>query len=112
MTDGSISKQGDMLVKLDNGTVINLAEVFSDIQTATEQDRVNEHLFNNVMKRLNTDASGRLRVAAESVANITTVTNVSAVGATSIGPMLALPWVRMESGKQFQMGFARNLVRT
>lgn len=111
--EGSISQQGDLLVKLDSGTIINLAEVISDIQAATEQDRILDHLASNVIKKINVDTVGRLRVSAESAVIASgTVTTAATVGSTAIGPILALPWAQMESNKQFQGGFSRNLVRT
>jgi hypothetical protein len=113
MVDGSISKQGDIFVKLDDGSVINLAEVLLAIQAASETDRIDDHLLSNVLMKLNVDTVGRLRVSAESAVIASgTVTTAATVGSTAIGPILALPWAQMESNKQFQGGFARNLVRT
>lgn len=89
----------------EDGTIINLAERLDD-------DSLTTHVLGTVLKKLNVDTSGRLRVSAEANANITTVTNVSAVGATSIGIFTSLAWTQKETQVSFDCAFKKNLTRT
>lgn len=68
----------------------------------------------NTLRRLSVDGSGRLRVAAEANANITTVgtvTTAATIGSTAIGAMTAAVRAQMETHMDFQNGYGRNLVR-
>jgi hypothetical protein len=103
---GSISHQGDILVRLDDGTVINLADAIKEIQ----EDNLATKLLQNILTKLNTDTSYRLRVSAESVANMTTLTTCTNMGTGKIGLMGATALLQVESHMRFQQGFRHNLV--
>lgn len=101
MAEGSISKQGDLLVKAGDGSVINLADVMTDIQAGTERDLVKDHTLSNILSKLNVDASGRLRVSAESAViasgTVTTVTNVTNLGNTSFAGLTVTAYQQLIS---------------
>ena len=79
--------------------------------TATNQQGFIERSALNSLKRISTDASGRLRVAAESVAShavtLTTLTNL-----TNWGLSTATAKSQWESHAQYQAGYRRNLVHS
>jgi hypothetical protein len=82
----------------------------------TNDEPLTARIANNVLKRLNVDSSGRLRVSSEatviSSGTVTTVTTAATVGSTNIGGMTATAWQQKEANLAYQCGFRRNLVVT
>ena len=79
--------------------------------TSDKQEGFSERLAFNALRRLSIDASGRLRIAAESVAShavtLTTLTNL-----TNWGLSTATAKSQWESNLQYQSGYRRNLVKS
>jgi len=83
---------------------------------------LSERLMSRILKSLNVDSSGRLRVAAESVANISTITTVTTTNTVSAvttlanitnwGLRTATALTQQESYISFQQGYRRNLVHS
>lgn len=72
-----------------------------------------QHILGNVLKKLNVDSSGRLRVSAESVASHAVTlssTSVTTCGTTSFAGMTVVAYQQLQSNMDFQMGYRRNLV--
>lgn len=82
--------------------------------TATNQQGFIERSALNSLKRISTDASGRLRVSAESVAShaVTLTTLTTLTNLTNWGLSTATGKSQWESHAQYQAGYRRNLVHS
>lgn len=71
------------------------------------------HISQGVLKKLNVDSGGRLRVSAESVASHAVTlssTSVTTCATTSFAGMTIAAYEQLQSNLAYQSGFRRNLV--
>lgn len=82
-------------------------------ETITQAGLV-ERIFANIMKRLNVDSSGRLRVSAESVAShaVTLASLATLTNITNWGVVPAQGYSQQQSYMAFHQGYRRNIVHS
>lgn len=105
-----------------NAIISTLATLLTEMQKKADNDEAQpvsqegliERTVFNVLKRLNVDASGRLRVSSEAtVISSGTVTAVTTLAnLTNWGLTTATAKSQWEGHQQYQMGFRRNLVHS